>query len=78
MARKIHKKLDDRHYSIIAKDTMRHWVLPKDELVLCRGWRQPDIYLVGRGAAFKAIMLQLIICLPACSKLTVTFIPTMD
>jgi hypothetical protein len=36
MARKIHKKLDDRHYSIIAHHTMRHWVLPKDELVLCR------------------------------------------
>ena len=62
----------------MANRTMRHWVLPKDGSILCRRGRQPDIYLVGRGAAFKAIMLQLIICLPACSKLTVTFIPTID
>jgi hypothetical protein len=57
---------------------MRHWVRPKDESVIMQKGQQPNIYLVERGMAFKAIMLQLIICLPACSKLTVTFIPTID
>jgi len=39
---------------------------------------QEEHDLLGDRARARLMTLQLIICLPACSKLTVTFIPTID